>query len=217
MRAAPGSEDSNGTLLNLLEQAESPARSTMAFGGRAAMDPKHTLIPGFIGFASMMFIVIVYCKYLYRYWSVLDDRLERNSQRPTYPIRAVAGSGRLRAARVFNEAESGDGLSDDAIKSIPLFEYGDAVFRKTVEQQEEATHSKECSICLGVFEVREAVRLLPSCHHLFHRSCIDPWLLSHPTCPLCRRIVFPCAKLYPVWVPTFPYSSQAFVHPIVEN
>uniref|UniRef100_J3LBC5 RING-type E3 ubiquitin transferase n=1 Tax=Oryza brachyantha TaxID=4533 RepID=J3LBC5_ORYBR len=39
----------------------------------------------------------------------------------------------------------------------------------------------------------ELVRQLPACGHLFHVDCIDMWLHSHSTCPLCRCNVSPPA------------------------
>ncbi|KAL2611328.1 hypothetical protein R1flu_023020 [Riccia fluitans] len=47
----------------------------------------------------------------------------------------------------------------------------------------------ECAVCLSPFEVREELRLLPNCKHMFHPSCVDNWLRSHPTCPLCRSTI----------------------------
>ncbi|KAK6153534.1 hypothetical protein DH2020_013173 [Rehmannia glutinosa] len=35
----------------------------------------------------------------------------------------------------------------------------------------------------------EKARLLPKCNHGFHLECIDMWLQSHSTCPLCRNPV----------------------------
>lgn len=50
----------------------------------------------------------------------------------------------------------------------------------------------ECAICLSEFEEREWVKGIPYCGHVFHAECIDTWLSSHVTCPLCRT-----AKLFP--------------------
>jgi hypothetical protein len=43
-----------------------------------------------------------------------------------------------------------------------------------------------CSVCLEDVQAGEMVRQLPACRHLFHVGCIDMWLHSHRTCPLCR-------------------------------
>ncbi|XP_022915418.1 uncharacterized protein [Onthophagus taurus] len=42
-----------------------------------------------------------------------------------------------------------------------------------------------CSICLMEYDHTKQIRLL-KCGHLFHRLCIDRWLLRYLTCPLCR-------------------------------
>lgn len=44
----------------------------------------------------------------------------------------------------------------------------------------------DCAVCLCEFEAEDKLRLLPKCSHAFHVECIDTWLLSHSTCPLCR-------------------------------
>ncbi|KAH7548079.1 hypothetical protein JRO89_XS14G0063700 [Xanthoceras sorbifolium] len=43
-----------------------------------------------------------------------------------------------------------------------------------------------CSICLREFEDGDDVRVLPECKHEYHVHCIDEWLCSHSTCPICR-------------------------------
>lgn len=45
--------------------------------------------------------------------------------------------------------------------------------------------STECSICLASVDVGNHVREL-TCGHVFHRSCIDLWLLRSSACPLCK-------------------------------
>lgn len=42
-----------------------------------------------------------------------------------------------------------------------------------------------CAICIEPYKLSETLRLLP-CGHEFHKNCIDPWLLEHRTCPMCK-------------------------------
>ena len=41
------------------------------------------------------------------------------------------------------------------------------------------------SVCLDVYKIGEAMRILP-CSHRFHKACIDQWLLDKRTCPMCK-------------------------------
>ncbi|XP_062179003.1 probable E3 ubiquitin-protein ligase ATL44 [Phragmites australis] len=43
-----------------------------------------------------------------------------------------------------------------------------------------------CAVCLEDVRAGEMVRQLPACRHMFHADCVDAWLRSHRTCPLCR-------------------------------
>ncbi|XP_054779082.1 E3 ubiquitin-protein ligase ATL6-like [Prosopis cineraria] len=49
----------------------------------------------------------------------------------------------------------------------------------------------ECAVCLNEFNHHDTLRLLPKCHHVFHPGCIDAWLASHVTCPVCRSRLKP--------------------------
>jgi len=48
-----------------------------------------------------------------------------------------------------------------------------------------------CAVCLGEFEEGEELRTLPECMHSFHVACIDPWLSSRSSCPVCRAHATP--------------------------
>ncbi|KRY17627.1 RING finger protein [Trichinella patagoniensis] len=42
-----------------------------------------------------------------------------------------------------------------------------------------------CPVCIEPFHDGDVIRILV-CNHLFHKTCVDPWLLQHRTCPLCK-------------------------------
>jgi Ring finger domain len=47
----------------------------------------------------------------------------------------------------------------------------------------------ECAICLCPFEESDRVCEAnnASCKHVFHQECLEPWLLRHERCPVCRE------------------------------
>lgn len=46
----------------------------------------------------------------------------------------------------------------------------------------------ECIICLEPFAEGNALRTLP-CLHRYHMSCIDNWLTTNLSCPLCKSVI----------------------------
>ncbi|XP_022867060.1 RING-H2 finger protein ATL51-like [Olea europaea var. sylvestris] len=74
-------------------------------------------------------------------------------------------------------AGASTGLDEALIKTITVFKYkkGDGLI-----------DGAECVVCLNEFQENESLRLMPNCMHGFHLPCIDPWLKSHPSCPICR-------------------------------
>jgi len=57
-------------------------------------------------------------------------------------------------------------------------------FKKPDKKNTDAPPS-DCSICLMEYDDGESVKSLP-CTHRFHSACIDKWLESHNTCPVCK-------------------------------
>ncbi|KAJ0030234.1 hypothetical protein Pint_12832 [Pistacia integerrima] len=69
------------------------------------------------------------------------------------------------------------GIDRAVIESLPFFRFSSLKGSK---------EGLECAVCISRFEDSEILRLLPKCRHAFHVKCIDQWLESHSSCPLCR-------------------------------
>ncbi|KAL8144001.1 hypothetical protein V2J09_017033 [Rumex salicifolius] len=78
-----------------------------------------------------------------------------------------------------------EGLSQEVIEGFPTYFYEDVKVHRAVDVE------LECAICLNQFQDHEVLRLMPECNHIFHPQCIDPWLHSQATCPVCRKILDP--------------------------
>uniref|UniRef100_A0A1J3JU71 RING-type E3 ubiquitin transferase n=1 Tax=Noccaea caerulescens TaxID=107243 RepID=A0A1J3JU71_NOCCA len=74
------------------------------------------------------------------------------------------------------------GLDQALIDALPVFLY------KEIKGSKEPF---DCAVCLCEFSEDDKLRLLPICSHAFHIDCIDTWLLSNSTCPLCRGTLYP--------------------------
>ncbi|CAM9599625.1 unnamed protein product [Lampetra planeri] len=58
---------------------------------------------------------------------------------------------------------------------------------KTIKRgdRETETDFDNCAVCIEEYKPSEVVRILP-CKHMFHKTCVDPWLVDHRTCPMCK-------------------------------
>ncbi|AES65617.1 putative transcription factor C2H2 family [Medicago truncatula] len=74
--------------------------------------------------------------------------------------------------------------SSSVVDSLPIFTFS------SIKRRSSTVVSGDCAVCLSKFEQNDLLRLLPLCCHAFHTECIDAWLSSNQTCPLCRSSVF---------------------------
>jgi len=142
---------------------------------------------GHLWFAGVWLLVSYLCLSFYSVLGIVAFNRERRVRRAEGDLREVedddvrqrwgqvgriAGYGDLAGAESSSEA---GGLTPSEIKCLPC-----------EIQSEETTPRHECSICLMDVDVGDTVRCLPACGHVFHRACIDLWLLQRADCPLCK-------------------------------
>lgn len=145
-------------------------------------------VPLLVGLLCAVVFFVALCLYLrwrcHRY-APADD-----------PEAADASSSSAAAAA----AASLPGLDADAIRGLPVTLYRPpaAVPPRCAVPGEEAEAEADdddqaaealCSICISALVAGEKVKVLPPCGHCFHPDCVDAWLQSQPSCPLCRCLL----------------------------
>ncbi|XP_077137617.1 E3 ubiquitin-protein ligase RNF128-like [Ranitomeya variabilis] len=72
-------------------------------------------------------------------------------------------------------------LKDEAKNAIGRLEL------RTIKQGDKVlgVDGDSCAVCIEAYKANDVVRIL-TCNHFFHKNCIDPWLLEHRTCPMCK-------------------------------
>lgn len=151
--------------------------------------PVHPSLAVIVGIIAMMlsvtFLVLAYAKFCHR-------------NRPRPPYSDTQNDQGLNGAR-----PRFSGIDQKVIDSLPLFRFSSLRGSK---------EGLECAVCINKFEDSETLRLLPRCKHAFHSNCIDQWLKSHSSCPLCRY------KFNPRDLTSFAYSlSPRFSQRIPSN
>ncbi|CAI8589683.1 unnamed protein product [Vicia faba] len=95
--------------------------------------------------------------------------------------------------------------SSSVVDSLPLFTFS------SIKRRSSSVISGDCAVCLSRFEQNDVLRLLPLCCHAFHAECVDVWLRSNLTCPLCRSAVIASeSELVKISQPVSSSSDNSF-------
>lgn len=119
---------------------------------------------------AIIIVVLISALFFMGFFSIYIRHCSDTSSSAT--VRAIGASLRGRAAP--------RGLSQEILESFPTFGYAE------VKDKKIGKGALECAVCLNEFEDDDTCRLIPKCDHVFHPECIDAWLESHVTCPVCR-------------------------------
>ncbi|XP_020205282.1 E3 ubiquitin-protein ligase ATL6 [Cajanus cajan] len=95
-------------------------------------------------------------------------------------LRRCAESRVIIARRTTVPCSCAQGINAELLSTFPTLLYSN------VRHLSKGNHTLECAVCLTDFTDKDTLRLLPKCSHVFHPHCIDSWLASHVTCPVCR-------------------------------
>ncbi|BFY98142.1 hypothetical protein BsWGS_01182 [Bradybaena similaris] len=71
------------------------------------------------------------------------------------------------------------GLSKSDIEQLPAYRF-------SIEAARSESDQTSCVVCMCDFEAKQLLRVLP-CSHEFHAKCVDKWLKTNRTCPICRQ------------------------------
>ncbi|KAF6998113.1 hypothetical protein CFC21_014266 [Triticum aestivum] len=158
--------------------AQAPARpaeeeTPPGAGVKVSFRPSVAIVVGiFTMIFSLTFLLLMYAKFCHPANTPL---LPATTASPSRPPATTA-----EAAAALEEA--GAGVGKAVIESLPFFRF--AALRG-------ARQGLECAVCLARFDDADLLRLLPRCRHAFHLDCVDRWLHSSASCPLCRARVHP--------------------------
>ncbi|CAN6336573.1 unnamed protein product [Urochloa humidicola] len=145
-----------------------PDNTPAGVGIKVSFRPSVAIVVGiFTMIFSLTFLLLMYAKFCHNSSS--------SSPLPTSIPTAAGANGA--AASVAPQA---GGVPKPVIEALPFFRF--ATLRG-------ARQGMECSVCLARFDDADHLRLLPRCRHAFHLACVDRWLESNASCPLCRARV----------------------------
>jgi E3 ubiquitin-protein ligase ATL6/9/15/31/42/55 len=143
-------------------QSSPPSNDNAYWGNSYSFNPS----------VAILIIVLISAFFFLGFFSVYIRNCGGNS--------GGTGSVRSAMANAMGRSRRQRGLDAAVLETFPIMVYSE------VKEHKIGKGSLECAVCLCEFEDDENIRLLPKCNHVFHADCIDEWLSSHVTCPVCR-------------------------------
>lgn len=117
---------------------------------------------------TTFFACLIFLCCCYRFLLLCQDR-------PDWRASTATSSSAAAPPRSSNDHR----LDPKVLSSLPIFVYSSMAHEENLE----------CAVCLTEFKEGDKGRLLPGCYHSFHVECVDMWLDSRSTCPLCRAAI----------------------------
>ncbi|XP_057775277.1 RING-H2 finger protein ATL29 [Salvia miltiorrhiza] len=154
----------------------------MATGVAEPLPPSSSTAPTYSYPPVIIILTIVLLIFFFAgFFSIYFCRCFMQNLLCTWHLRRSTASAPAGGGASTGTVARGAGLDPSIVESFPSFTYS------TVKDYTREKYGLECAICLVEFRSSDVLRLLTACCHVFHQECIDLWLESHKTCPVCRR------------------------------
>lgn len=125
------------------------------------------------GLIVLVFVSVLLCVH----WPFLIDHIGDSNAGRSLPVLVQQPAQGTEAGPSHAELPA-NGLGASASAALPAYVY-----------DKKAGGDDECAVCLGELQRGEVVKQLLACMHLFHDGCINTWLRSRITCPVCQSPV----------------------------
>ncbi|KAI3672987.1 hypothetical protein L6452_39092 [Arctium lappa] len=164
--------------------------NTGCWNWRKALSAEVKLFRGFAFAFTIVFTLLLLLSFYLFYL-----RLRRLRRRSPY------WSPSSSAINVVSTEQAELGLKKELREMLPVIVFKESFF----------VTDTLCSVCLADYEAEDRLQQIPACKHVFHMECIDHWLSSHTTCPLCRLSLLASSS------PTEPEATNDAISTNVEN
>lgn len=174
-----------GGWLNPIGRETTITRSSSSNSNKGALKVYESIIFSGPIVLTLIIVFLFYFFYLRRHsvdWSSLRMRVSRSESS-------------LSAATGVSEV----GLKKEFREMLPII-----VFKESFSVKDSL-----CSVCLGDYQAEDRLQQIPACGHTFHQNCIDHWLATHTTCPLCRVSLIGSSKNLPASPPDTPIQTAS--------
>jgi len=108
-----------------------------------------------------------------------------------------------------SEGATGNDEESPVIKTDSKYKKGDLILLLPTKNEDQDGNNSEldntdedddrplCAICVAPYQIGEEICSSnnPQCTHIFHKDCIQGWLMVHHQCPFCRKpFLFPAKE-----------------------
>ncbi|KAH7436533.1 hypothetical protein KP509_05G024700 [Ceratopteris richardii] len=147
-----------------------------------------TVLLGIPCLVGIVFLALLYCKVFRKYFTVLHSQhrsVDAEAEMPTRTYVINVGPGSSQGEELSRTHQ--DTSCADIMQSLTSFQYREL----TTQTSSNTVVPTECAVCLALFAELDLILQLPLCGHVFHKVCMESWLLVHSSCPLCRQCILP--------------------------